>query len=72
MSILLILIPITLLLAVAGVFAFFWAVNHDQFDDLDTPSLLPLMDSDRDVPSSADRSGDRPPPPDATSGGSPE
>lgn len=72
MSILLILIPITLLLAVAGVFAFFWAVNHDQFDDMDTPSLLPLMDSDRDLPSSADRSGARPPPPEATSGGSPE
>ena len=30
----------------AGAVAFFWAVNHDQFDDMDTPGLLPLADSD--------------------------
>lgn len=72
MSILLILIPITLILVVAGGFAFFWAVNHDQFDDMDTPSLLPLMDSDRDVQSSPDRSGARPLPTDDPSGGAPE
>ena len=48
MSILLVLIPITLLLVVAGGCAFFWAVNHDQFDDLDTPALLPLTDSEPD------------------------
>ena len=64
MSILLVLIPITLLLVVAGGFAFFWAVNHDQFDDMDTPSLLPLTDSDpvgeqgRALP--ADRPGESP------------
>ncbi|MGE0801711.1 MAG: cbb3-type cytochrome oxidase assembly protein CcoS [Lautropia sp.] len=46
MSILLLLIPISLLFVVTGAVAFFWAVNHDQFDDLDTPALLPLVDSD--------------------------
>ncbi len=53
MSILLVLIPITLLLVVAGGFAFFWAVNHDQFDDLETPSLQPLTDSDCPVDEAA-------------------
>jgi cbb3-type cytochrome oxidase maturation protein len=46
MTVLLLLIPITLLLVLAAGVAFFWAVNHDQFDDLDTPALLPLADSD--------------------------
>jgi nitrogen fixation-related uncharacterized protein len=27
------------------VIAFFWAVDHDQFDDLETPKLLPLLDN---------------------------
>lgn len=46
MSVLLMLIPISLLFVAAGAVAFFWAVNHDQFDDMDTPGLLPLADSD--------------------------
>ncbi len=46
MTVLLMLIPISLLFAAAGAVAFFWAVNHDQFDDMDTPGLLPLADSD--------------------------
>jgi len=48
MTVLLLLIPITLLLVLAAGIAFFWAVNHDQFDDLDTPALLPLADSQPD------------------------
>ncbi|TAH47190.1 MAG: cbb3-type cytochrome oxidase assembly protein CcoS, partial [Gammaproteobacteria bacterium] len=44
MNILLALIPITILLAVVAGIAFFWAVDHDQFDDLETPKLLPLLD----------------------------
>ncbi len=46
MTVLLMLIPISLLFVAAGAVAFFWAVNHDQFDDMDTPGLLPLADSD--------------------------
>ena len=49
MSILLVLIPVTLLFVVVGGIAFFWAVNHDQFDDMDSPALEPLADSDPDV-----------------------
>lgn len=44
MNILLVLIPVTLLIVVAAVAIFFWAVNHQQFDDLDSPAVLPLLD----------------------------
>lgn len=44
MNALLILIPITLVLAAVAVGVFFWAVNHAQFEDLDTPKILPLLD----------------------------
>jgi cbb3-type cytochrome oxidase maturation protein len=52
MNALLILIPITLVLAILAVGVFFWAVNHAQFEDLETPKILPLLDeapkTDRD------------------------
>jgi cbb3-type cytochrome oxidase maturation protein len=44
MNILLILIPVTLIVIGVAVALFFWAVNHQQFDDLDSPAELPLMD----------------------------
>ncbi|HEY4556162.1 MAG TPA: cbb3-type cytochrome oxidase assembly protein CcoS [Lysobacter sp.] len=45
MTILLLLIPISLmLLGVAG-WAFWWAVRRGQFDDLDTPALDILADT---------------------------
>ena len=44
MNILLLLIPLSLAVLAGAVWMFFWAVNHDQFDDLDTPALLPLDD----------------------------
>ena len=44
MNILLVLIPVTLLVIVIAVALFFWAVNHQQFDDLDSPGVLPLLD----------------------------
>ena len=45
MNALLVLIPITLVLAGVAVGIFFWAVNHAQFEDLDTPKILPLLDA---------------------------
>lgn len=39
MSILLLLIPLSLVLLVVAVWAFVWAVRKGQFDDLDTPAL---------------------------------
>lgn len=44
MNIILLLIPISLVLLGIAVSAFFWAVDHAQFDDLDTPALAPLAD----------------------------
>jgi cbb3-type cytochrome oxidase maturation protein len=43
-NIILLLIPISLVLLGVAVWAYFWAVNHAQFDDLDTPALTPLSD----------------------------
>ena len=55
MNILLVLIPVTVLIIVIAVALFFWAVNHQQFDDLDNPGVLPLMDdpTPADTPVSA-------------------
>lgn len=44
MNILLVLIPVTLLIVGVGVWLFFWAVNHQQFDDLDSPGCVPLLE----------------------------
>ena len=56
MNILLIMVPISLLLIGLAVWAFFWAVDSGQFDDLDTPGFRALDedakpgDPDRDPP----------------------
>jgi cbb3-type cytochrome oxidase maturation protein len=44
LNILFLMIPLSLLFLGGALAAFFWAVNHGQFDDLDTPRLLPLLD----------------------------
>jgi cbb3-type cytochrome oxidase maturation protein len=44
MNIILVLIPLSLVLLAAGVWSFFWGVNNAQFDDLETPALIPLSD----------------------------
>lgn len=46
MNIILVLIPVTLLVVVIAVALFFWAVNHQQFDDLENPGILPLLEDD--------------------------
>ena len=47
MNILLALIPISLLLLGAAIWAFVWAVRKGQYDDLDTPALDILVDDDK-------------------------
>ncbi len=64
MNILLLLIPISLLMLVAAVGAFVWAVRRGQFDDLDTPALDILDDHDRPAAPHVARSA----PADATKG----
>ncbi|UJF23987.1 cbb3-type cytochrome oxidase assembly protein CcoS [Suttonella sp. R2A3] len=44
MNILFLLIPLSLVLVIFAVFAFRWALKNDQFDDLDSPSMIPLLD----------------------------
>lgn len=46
MTILLLLVPISLLLIGVAIAAFAWAVRHGQFDDLDTPALDILHDTE--------------------------
>lgn len=53
MTALAILIPIGLLLAGIAVAVFFWATGHGQFDDLDTPSILPVLDNE-DTPAASE------------------
>lgn len=46
MTILLVLVPISLVLLAAAGAAFVWAVRRGQFDDLDTPAIEILADED--------------------------
>jgi len=50
MNIIYALIPLSLLLLVAAVAAFFWAVRSGQFDDLESPAWRILLDDDRAPP----------------------
>lgn len=50
MSILLLLIPLSLVLLVAAIWAFVWAVRNDQFEDLDSPPLDILAEDRKDEP----------------------
>ena len=45
MKIIYVLIPLSLMLLSLAVWAFFWAVRNDQFDDLDTPAM-DILDDD--------------------------
>jgi len=47
MIILYLLIPLGLVLVAVALWAFFWAVQSGQFDDLDTPGVQVLLDDDR-------------------------
>jgi cbb3-type cytochrome oxidase maturation protein len=46
MTSLLLLIPLSILVLVGAGIALFWAVDGGQFDDLETPALLPLLDAE--------------------------
>lgn len=46
MSILFVLVPLSLALVAFGGWAFFWAVNTGQFDDLESPAWDALREDD--------------------------
>ncbi|PWB71067.1 MAG: cbb3-type cytochrome oxidase assembly protein CcoS [Holophagae bacterium] len=50
MSVVYIALPVALLLALAGVIAFIWAVRSGQLDDLETPGLRIFGDDDAPPP----------------------
>jgi cbb3-type cytochrome oxidase maturation protein len=58
MNILLLLIPLSLLLLGAAIWAFSWAVRRGQFEDLDTPAL-DILREDASERTSARRSDPR-------------
>lgn len=59
MTILIVMIPLSILLLIGAGIAFFWAVDHDQFDDMKTPALLPLLDPpDAEAPQPAGHRND--------------
>jgi cbb3-type cytochrome oxidase maturation protein len=47
MSILGILVPLSLVLVGIAVWAFFWAADGGQFDDLDSPALDAILDDEQ-------------------------
>jgi cbb3-type cytochrome oxidase maturation protein len=47
MDILFVLIPLSLALVVLAGWAFFWAVDSGQFDDMDSPAWDVLHDDDQ-------------------------
>jgi len=50
MNIIYALIPLGLILLLAAVAAFFWAVRNGQFDDLESPGWRILLDDDSAPP----------------------
>jgi cbb3-type cytochrome oxidase maturation protein len=50
MSILYLMIPMGIILVVAALWVFFWAVDNGQFDDLESPAWRILLDDDTKPP----------------------
>ncbi len=46
MNIIIFLIAISLIVAAGFLFAFFWAIKYNQFDDVHTPSMRILLEDD--------------------------
>ncbi|QOR37830.1 cbb3-type cytochrome oxidase assembly protein CcoS [Billgrantia diversa] len=55
MTILYLLIPLSLILLGLAVWAFFWAVKNDQFEDLEGPAHRILFDEDENDLTPAER-----------------
>ncbi len=53
MTVLGLLIPVSLLLGLAGVAAFLWSVRSDQYDDLEGAAARILFDEDDRAPPDA-------------------
>ena len=49
MTIIYLLLPLSVLLAIIGLLAYLWSVRSGQFDDLDTPPLRMLVEDESDI-----------------------
>jgi cbb3-type cytochrome oxidase maturation protein len=47
MSVVVILLPLALLLALGFVLGFVWSVKHDQYDEGETPAIRMLVDDQK-------------------------
>jgi cbb3-type cytochrome oxidase maturation protein len=61
MNSLVLLIPLSILLLVVAGVALFWAVDHGQFDDMETPGLLPIIDAHNGLPRATPEGEDKAP-----------
>jgi cbb3-type cytochrome oxidase maturation protein len=59
-TILYLMIPMGILIVVGAIWAFFWAVNSGQFDDLDSPAWRILLDDDTRPPQPGRSQGEGP------------
>jgi cbb3-type cytochrome oxidase maturation protein len=48
MSLLFVVLPLAMLLALAALIGFIWSVRQGQFDDLDTPPVRAMLSDDDD------------------------
>ena len=46
MTSLALLIPLSLVILIGAGIALFWAIDHGQFDDIESAGLVPLVDAD--------------------------
>jgi cbb3-type cytochrome oxidase maturation protein len=60
MSILYLMIPMGILILVGAIWAFFWAVDNGQFDDLESPGWRILLDDDTRPPASGKQDDPQP------------
>lgn len=56
MNSLVFLIPLSVVFIVGAGVALFWAIDHGQFDHMDAPALLPVLDADPDPADAAPKS----------------
>ena len=54
MSVLFIVLPLALVLAGIGVWAFIWSVRNGQMDDLDSPAVRMLFDDQKPLSDARD------------------
>lgn len=60
MSILYLMIPMGILIVIGALWAFFWAVDSGQFDDLESPGWRILLDDDTRPPAIRESGGTPP------------